>query len=151
MFLTYDDLAGIFSNSSGIRDNSLSFRTVSFLADTLQPKGLYIPMLDQKADLQSAIANGAVAAVWQEGREIPTYTPNHFPMFFTENLSEGTKKILYQYKIKLENMELDQGDITDFSFSRNMVTEEYYQESGMVEIEKQWTIIQNSILKKGGK
>lgn len=151
MFLTYDDLAGIFPKSSGIRDYSLSFRTVSFLAETLQPKGLYIPMLDQVEDLQTAIANGAVAAIWLEGREIPTYTPNHFPIFYTDNLIEGIKKILYQYKTKIQNIELENGIITNFTFFENKVPEEYYQKTGIVEIEDQWKIILDTIIKKGGK
>ncbi|PLR97380.1 hypothetical protein [Bacillus sp. T33-2] len=95
--LLYKEIAGLFPNSRGIEDSSLQFHTVSCFADRPQPRGLFIPVFAHSGSLQEAIANGAVAALWQEGTPLPQYTPNHFPVFFTDDLLKGLKIIMEQY------------------------------------------------------
>ncbi|RSD28113.1 hypothetical protein [Mesobacillus subterraneus] len=95
--LTYQDVSGLFSKTSGINDENIHFCTVSSLAGARQPKGLFIPVSADSGTLQEAISNGAVAAVWPENERVPAYAPNHFPIFFTEDNLKGLEKIMKSY------------------------------------------------------
>ncbi|WP_449619297.1 hypothetical protein [Robertmurraya sp. Marseille-Q9965] len=125
MYLTYEDVSLLFPEVAGIKDVNVDFQTVSFSATTKQPKGLFIPMNHSSGELKLAIANGAIAAVWKKGMEIPTYTPNHFPIFFTEDLLQALKKILLLNKEK--NNTRKKEDMTDFLFLDEKLLNDFYE------------------------
>ncbi|MBT2687935.1 hypothetical protein J7I93_07060 [Bacillus sp. ISL-47] len=104
MYLTYGDLAKLFPNTTGIKDNELQFHTVAASSSIVQPKGIYLP-IEESGNLKEAIENGAVAALWNEKDEVPAYTPNHFPVFYTNDLTKGLKDIMESYIEKLSNAE----------------------------------------------
>ncbi|GHH96464.1 hypothetical protein [Neobacillus kokaensis] len=116
MYLTSNDLAILFPEKQGIEDYIL-FHTVSDQANVLQSKGLFIPLNNQEDKLIEAIANGAVAAIWEEGKSLPPYTPNHFPVFFTLDLAEAVKQLLQLYLDYLNGEKNHNMDITNFKFS----------------------------------
>ncbi|WP_102262108.1 hypothetical protein [Mesobacillus jeotgali] len=95
--LTYQDVSSLFSRTTGISDENIRFQTVSSLAGAKQPKGLFIPVSTDSGTLQEAISNGAVAAVWPEGEQVPAYAPNHFPIFYTQDKLKGLEKIMNSY------------------------------------------------------
>ena len=95
--LTYQDVSSLFSRTTGIRDENIRFHTVSSLASVEQPKGLFVPVSNDSGTLQDAISNGAVAAVWPEGEQVPAYAPNHFPIFYTQDNLKGLEKIMNSY------------------------------------------------------
>ncbi|HAQ08642.1 MAG TPA: hypothetical protein DCR24_14450 [Bacillus bacterium] len=113
--LKYQDVSGLFSKTSGIDDERIQFYTVSVLAEAPQPKGLFIPVLENSGSLQEAIANGAIAAVWPKGEAIPKFTPNHFPMFYTEDLLKGLEEIMKTYQDYLLQQE-EMKETTKFIF-----------------------------------
>jgi len=128
MLLTYQDIAGIFANRQGAAEDFI-FETVTDWADSSQPKGLFIPVDDESGELSLAIANGAIAAVWDQNRPLPRYTPNQFPILFTADPIEAVKSILQNYIEKL-NGEIDKKmGTTNFNFSAkkllNKTTETY--------------------------
>ncbi|MGG0717805.1 hypothetical protein ABE096_09450 [Robertmurraya massiliosenegalensis] len=127
MFLTYEDLSAIFPDVTGIREFDLHFQTVSIRADLVQPKGLYIPLDTNTQDLQQAIANGAVAVVWEKGKAIPKYTPNHFPVFYTGDIANGTKDILNAYRDRLKAEAVDKKDKTNFLFLDGKLLNDFYE------------------------
>lgn len=94
MYLGYGLLSQIFPETTGIKDPMLMFHTVTSDADADQPRGLFIPLWGNGDDLKKALNNGAVAAIWEKGQQVPSYTPNHFPVFYTNNLWEDVKKML---------------------------------------------------------
>lgn len=104
MLITYEDLSKIFSTTIGVKGHNLEFQSVSISATVNQPKGLFIPLWSTSGDLQTAIANGAIAALWKKGEEVPKYRPNHFPVFLVDDLWNGLKDILIQYNKNI-NME----------------------------------------------
>jgi hypothetical protein len=83
MYLAFDDLVTIFPEFKGIKEADHLYFTVTDNADREQTRGLFIPLNDDSGELLDAIANGAIAAVWDKKKQIPRYTPNHFPIFFT--------------------------------------------------------------------
>jgi hypothetical protein len=113
--LTYQDVSSLFSRATGIRDENIHFHTVSSQADAKQPKGLFVPVSNNSGTLQDAISNGAVAAVWPEGEQVPAYAPNHFPIFYTQDNLKGLEKIMNSYYDYLSQHE-DINERTKFIF-----------------------------------
>ncbi|WP_312095327.1 hypothetical protein [Niallia sp.] len=102
MTLSYNLVLQAIPDAKGFVKEDLLFQTVSFLADSKLPKGLYIPFYkEHSGDLSTAIANGAIGAIWEEGMELPSYTPNHFPIFYTKDLKEGILKMIEIYEEQL--------------------------------------------------
>lgn len=99
--LTYEDVVEILPETEGIKDASISFGFIAFSSTEKQPKGLFI-QAGQDEDLQAAISNGAVAAVWPMEKELPFYTPNHFPVFLAENGAlSAVVRIVEKYSDKI--------------------------------------------------
>jgi UDP-N-acetylmuramyl pentapeptide synthase len=116
MYLALKDLGGLFDSSRGIQDDFL-FASVSDQANEAQPKGLFVSYNGMHGELSEAIANGAIAAIWNQEHDLPRYTPNHFPVFFTNDPADAIVTILNRYIEKL-NGETDKiMEITNFKFS----------------------------------
>jgi hypothetical protein len=116
MYLALKDLGGLFDSSRGIQDDFL-FASVSDQANEAQPKGLFVSYNGMNGELSEAIANGAIAAIWNQEHDLPRYTPNHFPVFFTNDPADAIVTILNRYIEKL-NGETDKiMAITNFKFS----------------------------------
>ncbi|QED47447.1 hypothetical protein [Cytobacillus dafuensis] len=120
MLLTYGDLANLFPKNKGIQDDELFFHTVTTISNVQQYKGIFIPFEENSGALKMAIENGAIAALWKEGEEIPRYTPNHFPIFFTNDLLKGLKDMMELYIEKINQTEIKLNEVTHFLFSREM-------------------------------
>lgn len=116
MFLTYGDLAKLFPKKYGIQDYELYFHTVASNSAALQPKGLFIPFEEGSGKLSQAIENGAIAALWDEKESIPSYTPNHFPIFITNDLLKGLKDMMELYIENISNMNQIRNEVTNFLF-----------------------------------
>jgi UDP-N-acetylmuramyl pentapeptide synthase len=116
MYLALKDLEGLFDSSRGIQDDFL-FTSVCDQANEAQPKGLFVSFNGMYGELSEAIANGAIAAIWNQEHDLPRYTPNHFPVFFTNDPADAIVTILKRYIEKL-NGETDKiMAITNFKFS----------------------------------
>ncbi|MCA1029974.1 hypothetical protein LCL95_02865 [Bacillus timonensis] len=102
--LFYKDLKQWFVNSRGISLDHIEFKSLFFTSNTTTEKGLYIP-LESITDnsLKEAINNGAIAALWEIEIPIPRYVPNHFPIFFVDDLKKSTFLIMKNYIDLLEN------------------------------------------------
>jgi hypothetical protein len=115
MYLGFDLLARIFPHSSGIKESELHFHTVSDQGANSQPRGLFIPLWGNSQDLLEAIHNGAVAAIWEQGKPIPAYRPNHFPLFFTNNLAGDVIRLMKEY-IQILKQEDERETMSNFLF-----------------------------------
>lgn len=116
MFLTFKDIKKLFPNSRGYMDDRIEIQTVAFSDQEIQPKGLYFPVFDDAGEIKRAIVNGAIAAVWPENRVVPNYTPNHFPIFLTNDLLKGLLNMINIYIDKLEENKVEHKSITKFLF-----------------------------------
>lgn len=121
--LTYQDVSRLFSKKAGIVEETIQFHTVTSLAGEKQPKGLFVPVSRESGSLQQAIANGAIAALWPEHEPVPAYKPNHFPLFFTEDLLKGLEEIMKSYLDYLSQQEENKGR-TNFIFQHNELLNE---------------------------
>lgn len=81
MYLAFKDVADLFADRKGVQETDHFYCTVCDQANIRQPKGLFIAMNDDAGELMEAIANGAIAAVWDNKRKLPRYTPTQFPVF----------------------------------------------------------------------
>ncbi len=120
MFLALKDLAGLFQKYQGIQDDIL-FYTVADQAKTVQPKGLFVPINEESGELLDAIANGAIAAIWDNEKKVPRYTPSQFPIFFTNDLAEAMKDLIILYREKLDGETNKQMEITNFKLSNKQI------------------------------
>lgn len=116
MYLSLKDLTQLFSEKQGIQDDML-FHTMANQSDVAQPRGLFVPVNENSGSLSEAIANGAIAAIWDSKKEIPYYTPNHFPIFFTNDPIMAIQSILNHYKEKLDGETDKIMDITNIKLS----------------------------------
>ena len=115
MFLALKDLASLFTDIKGIQDDMM-FYTVTDQANTVQPKGLFVPINEESGELLDAIANGAIAAIWDYEKKLPRYTPTYFPVFFTNDKAEAIKNMLKLYSEKLNGETNKHMEITNFNF-----------------------------------
>lgn len=120
MFLTYGDLARLFPKGKGIQVEELFFHTVATISEIPQHKGVFIPCEENSGELLTAISNGAIAALWDEKVVVPKYTPNHFPLFFTNDLLKGLMDMMEIYLENINQTENLQTEGTDFHFSKEM-------------------------------
>ncbi len=102
MYLAFKDLADLFANKKGVHEAEQFYCTVSDQASSRQPKGLFIAMNDDVGELMDAIANGAIAAIWDNKRALPHYTPTQFPVFFTNDTIVAVREILKKYNEKID-------------------------------------------------
>ncbi|UAC49304.1 hypothetical protein K6959_05435 [Bacillus aquiflavi] len=116
MLLKYGDFKHLFPKTKGIQDEKLEFFTVATDAKFSQPKGLFIPLGLNAGELNKAITNGAIATIWNIHTDVPHYKPNHFPIFFTNDINKSLIDLMELYLIKLKNIE--SGNMTNFLFSR---------------------------------
>lgn len=120
MYLDLKDLALLFRDHRGAQVD-LSVFTLTDDSKCRQPKGVYIPLSEESGggELQEAIANGAIAAIWDKGKKLPRYTPNHFPLFFTSNLVEALQMVVQFYLEKLSGEETKEMETTKFVLNKN--------------------------------
>jgi hypothetical protein len=116
MYLAFNDLVKIFSDFKGIKEADHLYFTVTDNAEIEQKRGLFIPLNDASGELLEAIANGAIAAIWDNKKQVPRYTPNHFPIFFTDKPIEGIRDLLRIYLEKIDGDKTEKMDMTKFVF-----------------------------------
>ncbi|PKG22130.1 hypothetical protein [Niallia nealsonii] len=145
MTLSYKLINEAISDAKGFKEETMMFHTVSFYADVVQPKGLFVPFYDNSSgSLQEAIANGAIGAIWEAGKGIPSYTPNHFPIFYTKDIKKGLIKMI---ELMRENVQTQSSVHTKFIYKKetslNTVLETYD-----VSVMAKW--LENEPEQKGG-
>ncbi|MEK3887064.1 hypothetical protein [Bacillus sp. FSL K6-3431] len=108
--LSYADLAEIIPKTSGIKNVSIHFHTITLNSSIPMAKGLFI-YNNADPDLLEAIGNGAIAAIWPHDVKLPHYTPNHFPIFYVNKPVDSLIVIVKKHinKIILNNS----GDMTN--------------------------------------
>jgi hypothetical protein len=111
--LKYEDIYPLNKGTRGVIDPSLEFKHVTIFPDSLQPKGLFIP-LEDNGKLDEAIENGAIASLWKEGSEVPPYTPTDFPIIYVKDTAHAYSIIATQYIQKVKQKECD--IMTKFEF-----------------------------------
>ncbi|MEH7492988.1 hypothetical protein [Neobacillus niacini] len=124
MYLAFNDLVKLFSDIRGIKEADHLYITVTDNANAMQTRGLFIPLSEDSGELLEAIANGAIAAIWDKKKQLPKYTPNHFPIFFTDNLIETVRELLKFYIEKIDGDIAEKMNMTNFVFLNKKLLKE---------------------------
>jgi len=115
MYLSLQDLTRLFEHTRGARENLL-IHHVTDQSRVLQPKGVFVKLNEESGELGEAIANGAIAAIWEKNIDIPRYTPNHFPVFFVSDPADAIRRLVTFYIEKLDGDMEEKMKITNFDF-----------------------------------
>lgn len=127
MYLAFNDLVNMFRNFKGVQEADHLYYTVSDSAKMPQPRGLFVPISEESGELLDAIANGAIAAIWDTKKKVPAYTPNHFPVFFTDEPVEAVRRILQMLLEKLDGEIEEKMMMTNFVFLNKELLKENKQ------------------------
>ncbi|PFA68956.1 hypothetical protein CN378_05595 [Bacillus sp. AFS015802] len=112
--LSYDDVKELFPETRGIHLPGFTFLVVSNSTRMGMEKGLYVPFGDE-VNLFRSIEIGAIASLWPKGRPIPSFVPNHFPLFMVEDVYQAYLDLQENYK---QNYNQEKWEImTKFIFS----------------------------------
>jgi hypothetical protein len=125
MFLMYEDIANLFLKTKGV-GNNLPFYSVSTSSSMKQPKGLFVPVFKDSGELNEAIQNGAIAAIWDDSVQLPTYVPNHFPIFFTNDLMGSLYDVVRVFLEKLNGDKMQIMSTTKFLFDKEKLLNENF-------------------------
>ncbi|MGD6960268.1 hypothetical protein ACQCWA_08125 [Rossellomorea aquimaris] len=129
--LFYDDVKKLFPETTGIHLPGFAFLVVSNSTSMGMEKGLYVPFGDE-INLFDSIDSGAIASLWPKNKEVPSFVPNHFPLFMVEDVYKAYIDLLEDYK---QNYNQEKWEImTKFIFNneseRNQTTDVSSNESG---------------------
>ncbi|MFC7784463.1 hypothetical protein ACFQWC_08150 [Rossellomorea sp. GCM10028870] len=95
--LFYEEVKKLFPETSGIHLPGFAFLVVSNSTRMGMEKGLYVPFGDE-IDLFESIEKGAIASLWPKNKEVPSFVPNHFPLFMVEDVYKAYIDLLENYK-----------------------------------------------------
>ncbi|MBN8191556.1 hypothetical protein JI667_05270 [Bacillus sp. NTK074B] len=95
--LFYDEVKRLFPDTKGINLPGFAFLIVSNSTSMTMEKGLYVPFSDE-IDLLKSIEMGAIASLWSKEAPIPSYVPNHFPLFIVDDVYLAYVHLLEIYK-----------------------------------------------------
>ena len=145
MALSYNLVQQAIPEAKGFSKDDLLFETLSLVADCHQPKSLFVPIYthDSSTELNTAIANGAIGAIWEKGKKLPSYTPNHFPVFYTNDLKEGIQKMIAIYEKQLNA----KANRTKFIFSEELSLNSIIETYDIAVIKEHISLVDKS---KGG-
>ncbi|WP_171050829.1 hypothetical protein [Bacillus sp. BHET2] len=119
--LFYDEVKKLFPDTKGILLPGFTFLVVSNSTRMGMEKGLYVPFGDE-INLFKSIENGAIASFWPKSELIPSFVPNHFPLFMVEDVYTAYVNLQEQYK---QNHNQEKWEImTKFIFSNESETKQ---------------------------
>jgi UDP-N-acetylmuramyl pentapeptide synthase len=124
MYLAFNDLVNLFSDIRGIKEADHFYVMVTDNANAMETRGLFIPLNEDSGELLEAIANGAIAAIWDKEKQLPKYTPNHFPIFFTDNPINAVRELLEFYIEKIDGDKAEKMNMTNFEFLNKKLLKE---------------------------
>lgn len=97
MKLSLTEVSKIFPSNRGTKDSAIFVHEIMTDSRKKGNKGLFIPIVGDQFDghtfLKDAIYNGAVAALWQKAKDIPSFVPNDFPLYFVDDTISGLQTL----------------------------------------------------------
>ncbi|HZG61187.1 MAG TPA: hypothetical protein VEY68_12085 [Anoxybacillus sp.] len=144
--LTYRFLKKLFPVTRGIEDDTIQFRHLFVHPLQVAAKGLFVPLRYEHKDLQQAIENGAIAALWKKGVPLPAYVPNHFPIFFVSSPLQALIEIVETY---LQSNEMENEKMTRFCLNMEgaHIEENHSYDIAVIDLLKQ---LEQRLQKEGG-
>ncbi|WP_102335950.1 UDP-N-acetylmuramoyl-tripeptide--D-alanyl-D-alanine ligase [Salimicrobium jeotgali] len=101
MITTTEALTSIFGDYRGETGNDSAIEHVMTDTRAPQKQSLFIPIAGENFDahsfLNKAVENGAVATLWEKGKELPEDVPENFPVFFVEDTVKAMQTLAQNY------------------------------------------------------
>ena len=105
--------------------------------------------IDDSGELNEAIENGAIAAIWDEEKTLPSYTPSYFPVFLTNDLWKGLEDMLNQLSKKIASSEIIESDQTTFCLFHKNILNRIRNTYDIAEIVKEFTLLNKQTKREG--
>ena len=104
VIFTADWLTTIFKEHRG-NSEQVSIEEVTSDSRKKTVNALFIPLVGEKFDghayIEQAIDHGAVAAIWNKKKPLPSFLPNNFLVFFVEDTLEALQRLAVEYRNKI--------------------------------------------------
>ncbi|WP_138415014.1 UDP-N-acetylmuramoyl-tripeptide--D-alanyl-D-alanine ligase [Aquibacillus sediminis] len=105
MLFTTEFLAKLFTNNRGAVEDQLPIQEISTDSRKKSTKSLFIPLTGETFDghqfIEDAFYNGAVATLWEKDKQLPSFLPTDFPIFFVEDTLEALQQLAHHYRQKV--------------------------------------------------
>ena len=95
------DIKAIFPESRGIEYDGIEFEELFINPSIKVDKGLFVLIEASDCDvkLKEALYNGAIGALWPKDCSIPTFIPNHFPIFLVDEPIDALQELVEQIEV----------------------------------------------------
>lgn len=101
MKLSLTEISEVLPANVGTKDANIFIQEITTDSRKKVSKGMFIPIVGDQFDghdfIKDAINNGAIASLWQENKDIPSFIPNDFPLFFVKNTIDGLQMLAQYY------------------------------------------------------
>ncbi|SFB18951.1 UDP-N-acetylmuramoyl-tripeptide--D-alanyl-D-alanine ligase [Lentibacillus halodurans] len=98
-------LTAVFPDYKGAAHKSIEVAEVSTDSRKKTNHSLFIPLVGENFDghhyMKEAFNQGAVAALWQNKKELPAFLPADFPVFFVEDTLSALQDLAIAYREKV--------------------------------------------------
>ncbi|HHW38295.1 MAG TPA: UDP-N-acetylmuramoyl-tripeptide--D-alanyl-D-alanine ligase [Bacillales bacterium] len=105
MKLSLGEIAEIFPANMGAKDSDIFIQEITTDSRKQVSKGMFVPIVGDQFDghdfIKDAINSGAIAGLWQEHKEVPSFIPTDFPLFFVKDTIEGLQQLAKLYLQKI--------------------------------------------------
>lgn len=105
MLFTTEWLTSIFGDYKGVATDPIGIAEVATDSRKKTHKSLFIPIIGENFDghdyIKQAFNQGAVAVLWQKEKQLPSFLPTDFPVFFVEDTLEALQELASFYRKKI--------------------------------------------------
>ncbi|TRM12308.1 UDP-N-acetylmuramoyl-tripeptide--D-alanyl-D-alanine ligase [Lentibacillus cibarius] len=105
MLFTTEWLTTIFPDYRGAANERIAINEVATDSRKTMHHSLFVPLIGEKFDghnhIQEAIKQGAAAALWDAGKELPAFLPEDFPLFIVRDTLQALQTLAAAYRKKI--------------------------------------------------
>ncbi|WP_430786114.1 UDP-N-acetylmuramoyl-tripeptide--D-alanyl-D-alanine ligase [Virgibacillus flavescens] len=102
MIFTTNWITTFFSDYKGVAQDKIEINEIVTDSRVDSSKALFIPIQGENFDghdyIKEAFNNGAVAAFWNKKKEVPSFLPTEFPLFFVDDTLSALSKLATAYR-----------------------------------------------------
>ncbi|WP_106497710.1 UDP-N-acetylmuramoyl-tripeptide--D-alanyl-D-alanine ligase [Lentibacillus sp. Marseille-P4043] len=102
MLFTTNWLTSFFTDFKGAALDAISIDAVTTDSRKETKKALFIPLVGENFDghdyVKQAFDNGAVAVMWNKQKDLPTFLPTDFPVFFVDDTQKALQTLAAAYR-----------------------------------------------------
>lgn len=106
MLLKFKELKQIFPAHNHHLKDEQTIEEITTDSRKETKNSLFIPIIGEKFNghhfADQAIANGAIALVWDEKEELPTSIPEDFPIFYTKDTTKALQNLAAYYRREVD-------------------------------------------------